>query len=64
MKSIVFPIYFPSGNFLHVNVESYTKIGEVKSHLMKKVKFNKNKIPFYCLYEVCNKLNKLGKFIY
>jgi len=58
MKSIFVPIYFPSGNFFHAIVESYTKIGEVKAQVMKKVKFHKNKIPYYCLYEVCTKINQ------
>lgn len=61
MKSIIFPIYFPNGNFIHVTIESYSRVGDVKAQLMKKVKLHKSKIPFFCLYEVCYRQNKIGK---
>ncbi len=61
MKPIVVPIFMPNGNFVFATIENYSKVGEIKSQVMKKLKFTKNKIPFFCLYEVCKKSGKIGK---
>ena len=60
MKSLVIPIYFFNGCHFNVSIESYTKIGELKTYLMKKMRFQKNKIPYYCLYEICFKNMLIG----
>jgi len=61
MKSIRIPIYFFSGSHFDVNIESYTKIGDLKTYLMRKMRFHKSKIHYYCLYEICYKNKLIGK---
>lgn len=55
MRSIILPIYFPSEHYFLANIESYHTVGDIKAQIMKKLKFNKNKIPFFCLSEICNR---------
>ena len=55
MRPLVLPIHFFSEACTHAEVESYTTVKEVKNLIMKKLQFNVSKIPYYCLYEICNK---------
>jgi myosin-7 len=55
MKPMIVPIHFFSGTSSLLEVESYTTIRELKTNLMKKLQFNINRAPYYCLFEICNK---------
>jgi hypothetical protein len=55
MKCIMFPIHFFSNTHTLVPTESYTTVRELKSTIMKKIQLNVSRIPYYSLYEVCNK---------
>jgi myosin VIIa len=55
MKPITIPIHFFSNTCTNVEIESYTTVRELKTTLMKKLQFNISRIPYYSLYEICNK---------
>lgn len=55
MKPIMFPIYFFSGSHTLVATESYTTVKELKQAIMNKLELLITKVPYYSLYEVCNK---------
>lgn len=55
MKQMMFPIHFFSGTFTMVPTESYTKVIDLKTTIMKKLQLSVTKIPYYSLYEVCVK---------
>lgn len=55
MKPIILPLHFFSNTSTNVEVESYTTVRELKTQLMKKLQFNISRIPYYSLYEICNK---------
>jgi hypothetical protein len=59
MKSIFFPVFFFSDVHTYITMESYTTVRDLKSMVMKKLDFNVNKIPYYCLFEVCTKTNSI-----
>jgi len=63
MKTMIIPIYFFSEAFVFMPVESYTTIKDLKTNLMKKMKFSQNKIQYYCLQEIKNKKDVFGKNI-
>lgn len=55
MKPIMFPIYFFSGTHTKVPTESYTTVKELKQIIMNKLQLLISKVPYFSLYEVCNK---------
>lgn len=55
MKPIMFPIYFFSNSHTLVPTESYTTVKELKQTIMNKMELLISKVPYYSLYEVCNK---------
>ena len=55
MKQIMFPIYFFSQTSTAIATESYTTVHDLKFSMMKKLELSIAKIPYYCLYEVCDK---------
>lgn len=55
MKPIMFPIYFFSNTHTLVPTESYTTVKELKQGIMNKLELLVSKVPYYSLYEVCNK---------
>lgn len=55
MKPIMFPIYFFSNTHTLIPTESYTTIKELKQAIMNKLELLVSKVPYYSLYEVCNK---------
>ena len=55
MKPIMFPVYFFSETHTMVPMESYTTVRELKSTIMRKLQLSISRIPYYALYEVCNK---------
>jgi hypothetical protein len=55
MKPIMFPVFFFSETHTMVPSESYTTVRELKSAIMRKLQLNISRIPYYALYEVCNK---------
>lgn len=55
MKPIMFPVYFLSDTHTLVPTESYTTVKDLKTNIMRKLQFNVARIPYYCLYEICNK---------
>ena len=55
MKPIMFPIYFFSNTNTLVPTESYTTVKELKQIIMNKLELLVTKVPYYSLYEVCNK---------
>lgn len=59
MKPIMFPVYFLSDTHTFVPTESYTTVKELKSTIMRKIQFNVARIPYYCLYEICNKKDSI-----
>ena len=62
MKQIMFPIYFFSQTSTAIATESYTTVHDLKFSMMKKLELSIAKIPYYCLYEVCDKNDALGKY--
>ncbi len=61
MKTMMIPVYFFSESFVYMPVGSYTTVRELKRNLMRKLKFQQNKMQFYCLTEVRNKKDTYGK---
>jgi hypothetical protein len=59
MKPMIIPIHFFSDTNVSIEVESYTTVRDLKTALMRKLKFNLSRIPYYCLYEICNKKDKI-----
>jgi hypothetical protein len=59
MHPIVISIHFFNDTSTNIEIESYTTVKEVKNIVMKKLDFNVSRIPYYCLYEICNKKNTL-----
>ena len=57
MKQIPVEINFASGAATTMQIENYTTIRELKLSVMKKLHLNVNRIPYYALYEICNKPN-------
>ena len=55
MKPIMFPIYFFSGGSTTVPIESYTTVRDLKNTIMRKLQLNLSRIPYYALYELCDK---------
>ena len=55
MKPIPIEINFFSGAATTMHVESYTTIRDLKTAVMKKLRLNTNRIPYYALYEICYK---------
>lgn len=55
MESISLPIYFFPETSENAEIESYTTVRELKTNIMQKLNFAAIRIPYYCLYEVCNK---------
>jgi hypothetical protein len=55
MRPIPVPVYFFSDSMSIGLAESYTTVRELKVALMKKIEFNNMRIPYFSLYEVCNK---------
>jgi hypothetical protein len=63
MKTIMTPIYFYNESVIYLPVESYTTIKELKTYLLRKLKFNQNKVQFFALKEVKTKNEIQGKKI-
>ena len=59
MKPIVVPVHFFSDTSASADIESYTTVKELKTSIMKKLQFNNARIPYYCLYEICHKKDKI-----
>lgn len=57
MKPIMLPIYFFSDTHTYIETESYTSVRELKQKVMNKLELLVTKIPYYSLYEVCEKEN-------
>lgn len=55
MKSIPVEINFFSGAATTMQIESYTTIRDLKTAVMKKLHLNISRIPYFALYEFCNK---------
>lgn len=55
MKPITVAVHFFSETSTNVEIESYTTVRELKTNIMNKLQFSVNRIPYYCLYEICNK---------
>lgn len=54
------PFYFMTGANTYVPVESYSNAGEVKEIIFKKLDLNMQRLPYYCLYEICDKSDVIG----
>lgn len=57
MKQMMFPIHFFSDTYTMIPTESYTKVIDLKTSIMKKLELSLTRIPYYSLYEVCIKDN-------
>lgn len=55
MKPIMFSIYFFSGTHTLVPTECYTTVKDLKATIMRKLQFNVARIPYYSLFEICDK---------
>jgi hypothetical protein len=55
MKPIDVQVNFFSDTNAKVKIESYTTIKELRTLTMKKLHLNVSKIPYYGIYEICNK---------
>jgi len=62
-KQIMVPFYFMTGANTFVPVESYSNAGEVKEIIFKKLDLNAQRLPYYCLYEICEKNDVIGNFV-
>lgn len=58
-KPIFVEINFFSGGATSVAVESYTTVRELKTIIMRKLKLNITRIPYYSLYEICRKPDRI-----
>jgi len=61
MKPIILPIYFYSGASVSIPIESYTTIRELKTMVMRKLQLNLTRIPYYSMYEICDKVTFIEK---
>jgi myosin-7 len=59
MKPMIVSINFFNETSVNLEFESYTTIKELKMNLMKKLGFNATRAPYYSLYEICNKKDKV-----
>jgi myosin-7 len=59
MKPISLPVHFFSDTSSNADIESYTTMKDLKTLIMKKLQFNVSRIPYYSLYEICQKKNNL-----
>ncbi len=57
MKQMMIPIFFFSETSTIVPAESYTTFRELKTTVMRKLQLNISRIPYYALYEICEKQN-------
>ena len=57
LKSIQIPIYYFNGKHTIIKIESYTTFKDVKSIIMDKLDFNRQRAIFYSIYEICYKSN-------
>ena len=55
MKSIIVQMHFFSGAATTCEVESYTTIRELKTIVMSKLSLNVSRIPYFSIYEICEK---------
>ena len=55
MKPLMLPIHFFSETNTFATLESYHTVKDLKLTMMKKLQFNLQRMPYYSLYEVCNK---------
>lgn len=62
-KPLIVQVHFFSETTIQMEIESYTTVRELKTNLMKKMQFNVGRIPCYCLYEICNKNDKMEERI-
>ncbi|MCQ2820065.1 MAG: hypothetical protein MJ252_22590 [archaeon] len=58
-KPIMVEINFFSGGATTLPIESYTTIRDLKTTLMRKLKLNITRIPYYSLYEICTKPTRI-----
>jgi len=61
MKPIIITVNFYSGANTSIPIESYTTIKELKYTIMRKLQFNISRIPYYALYEICEKPDCIEK---
>ncbi len=59
MKSIIINIYFLSGASTSIFVESYTTIRELKTLVVRKLQFKSTRIPYFAIYEFCEKKDRI-----
>lgn len=59
MKPIMLPIYFYSGAATTVPCESYTTVRDLKTMVMRKLQLNVSRVPFFSLFEVCIKPDRM-----
>ena len=59
MKSIIINVYFLSGASTSILVESYTTIRELKTLVIRKIKFKITRIPYFAIYEFCEKKDRI-----
>ena len=57
LKSIQIPIYYFNGRHTILKIESYTTFKDIKTIIMDKLDFNKQRAIFYSIYEICYKNN-------
>ena len=57
LKSIQIPIYYFNGKHTIIKIESYTTFKDVKTIIMDKLDFNRQRAIFYSIYEICYKSN-------
>jgi hypothetical protein len=61
MKPIIITVNFYSGANTSIPIESYTTIRELKVLIMRKLQFNISRIPYYAIYEICDKPDCIEK---
>lgn len=60
MKQLMIPIHFFSQTQTSVAFENYYTVGELKVNVMRKLKLSLSKLPYYGVYEVCEKRRITG----
>jgi hypothetical protein len=59
MRPIPVVVNFFNGGLTVATAESYTTIKELRISLMKKIEYNSVRIPYFALYEICNRRDRI-----
>ena len=58
MKPIMVQVHFFSGASTSIPIESYTTVRELKTSIMRKLQLKLSRIPYFAIYEICEKSDR------